>query len=759
MLFVLFGTVPGLAQTSESLVKIGVLAKRGPEKCLEQWTPTAHYLSSLIPEYSFVIVPLDFKTIKQDVERGAVNFVLANPAIYIDLEFHYGVNRIATMVNLRQGNPFTEFGGVIFTRADRADIKTLADLAGKTFVAVEDNSFGGWIMAWRELVAHGLTPRDDFAALNFAATHDGVVQEVLTGKADAGTVRTDTLERMAQEGLIGLEQFRVIDDHLHDRMEARFSPAFPFLHSTRLYPEWPFAKVQGTSDLLAKRVAVALLNMPADHEAAITAQVAGWTTPLNYQPVHECFRDLEIAPYDRHGAITFSDHVRQYWPVMLLGSLITLLLAAYTFHVLRLNRKLWQSREMLARSRDKLEERVARRTADLSRLNEQLRAEVAERRLAEVESRKAHAELDQIFETTADGMALIDLDCRLQRVNSTFLKMLGFTSDQVVGKKCYDVFPSLRCNTNACPLRQVKGGREETIEFEDEKKRADGTVITCIIAATPLRDLEGRIIGIVESFKDISDRKRDELALAEFAAELSRSNQELQQFAYVASHDLQEPLRMVASYVQLLARRYKGKLDSDADEFIEFAVDGANRMKQLIQDLLSYSRVNSRGKDFALTDCEAVLAQTLLSLQLAIEESGAEVTHDPLPKVMADDSQLGQLFLNLVGNGIKFRGEEPPKVHIGVADQGDAWCFSVRDNGIGIDPQYGERIFEIFQRLHGKNEYSGTGIGLAVSKKIVSRHGGRLWMESSPGAGATFLFTLPKRGDSSHELRPKDGSH
>lgn len=230
-------------------------------------------------------------------------------------------------------------------------------------------------------------------------------------------------------------------------------------------------------------------------------------------------------------------------------------------------------------------------------------------------------------------------------------------------------------------------------------------------------------------------------------AELTRSNTELEQFAYVASHDLQEPLRMITGYLGLLAKRYKGKLDQDADDFIGFAADGAKRMKVLIGDLLTYSRVGTRGKEFALTDCEAVVVGTLRALQPAIEESAATVTHDPLPTVMGDESQLLQLFQNLVGNAIKYRDSKPPVVHLSCKQEGGSWLFSVRDNGIGIDPQYADRIFVIFQRLHTGEQYAGTGIGLAVCKKIVERHGGKIWVESEPGKGAAFHFTIPMNGE------------
>jgi len=353
-----------------------------------------------------------------------------------------------------------------------------------------------------------------------------------------------------------------------------------------------------------------------------------------------------------------------------------------------------------------------------------------------------------LLESAPDSIVIVDRRGRIAIVNQQVEQMFGYRRDELVGQPIEILIPDRfreqhvgdRSRYVAHPRTRPMGAGLQLFA-----RRKDGTEFPVEISLSPLEEPDGMLVTSI--VRDVSDRKRAEEQLRQAAAELESSNAELEQFAYVASHDLQEPLRMVASYTQLLARRYQGKLDEDADEFIGFAVDGATRMQALINDLLAYSRVGTRGRPFEATKTADIVDRVTADLDVAIKEAGATITRGPLPIVMGDAVQLGQLFQNLISNAIKFREERPPVVRINAEREGSAWRFSVQDNGIGIEPEYAERIFVIFQRLHSRAEYPGTGIGLAICKKIVERHGGHIWVESPPGEGTTFHFTIPSRGD------------
>jgi len=395
---------------------------------------------------------------------------------------------------------------------------------------------------------------------------------------------------------------------------------------------------------------------------------------------------------------------------------------------------------------DELESEIYEKTAALN-------TELAERKRAEKSLRDSEVLYHSLVDTLPINILRKDLRGRVTYGNRGYCERMGRPLSELLGKTDYDLFPKEHADKYLTDDEKVirSGKMFEDIE---EHRTGDGEKLYVHVLKAPVRDARGDIVGTQVIFWDVTARKLAEEQLEKTAAELARSNKELEQFAYVASHDLQEPLRMITSYTQLIARRYKDQLDADAREFMHFAVDGAQRMQKLIQALLEYSRVGTRGKPFAQVKCGEILQAALDNLKLAVEESGAAVTHDPLPEIMADPVQLTQLFQNLIGNALKFRGKDAPRIHVGVARNARAdaaslnvppyeWIVCVRDNGIGIEPQYFERIFVIFQRLHTQDKYPGTGIGLAICKKIVERHGGRIWLESKPGEGTSFYFTLP----------------
>jgi PAS domain S-box-containing protein len=384
--------------------------------------------------------------------------------------------------------------------------------------------------------------------------------------------------------------------------------------------------------------------------------------------------------------------------------------------------------------RDKTKEQLIKelealrlRVGELEKLGE-------ERKRMEEALRQSEDNLKTYLESAPDGVYLNDSKGKFLYGNKKAEEIIGYEREELIGKSFLklNLLPA-KYLAKAGKLLALNAMGRRTGPDEFELTRNDGSRMWVEINTAPIKQA-GKVV-VIGFVRDITERKQAEEALV-------RSNAELEQFAYIASHDLQEPLRMVTSYVQLLARRYKGKLDKDADDFIGYAVDGATRMQRMINDLLNYSRVGTRGKEFRPTNCEDVLSHVLTNLKLAVEESGALVTHDPLPTVMADESQLVQLFQNLLSNAIRYRNQESPRVHVSAEQKVNEWVFAMSDNGIGIEPQYFDRIFQVFQHLHG-GSHRGSSIGLATCKKIVERHGGHIWVESEVGKGSTFYFTIP----------------
>jgi PAS domain S-box-containing protein len=374
--------------------------------------------------------------------------------------------------------------------------------------------------------------------------------------------------------------------------------------------------------------------------------------------------------------------------------------------------------------------------------------DISVRKAAETHMAQMEGRYRGLLEAAPDAMVVIDQGGAIVLLNTQLENLFGFTREELLGQTIELLIPARfrhghpghRRGFFADPRVRTMGVGVKLFGL-----RKDGIEFPVEIMLSPMASAEGTLV--TAAIRDISERKKAEEHLVKTVGELKRSNDELSHFAYVASHDLQEPLRMVASYTQLLAKRYRGRLDTDADEFIAYAVDGCNRMQQMIRDLLAYSSAGSSALGFHTISSELALKQALVNLRSAIEESGAVVTHDLLPVVTTDDAQLSQVFQNLIGNAIKYRGADIPRIHVSVAaNGGKERIFSVSDNGMGIDPQYFDRIFVLFQRLHGREEFAGTGIGLAICKKILERLGGRIWVESQLDKGSTFHFALPEKG-------------
>jgi PAS domain S-box-containing protein len=373
--------------------------------------------------------------------------------------------------------------------------------------------------------------------------------------------------------------------------------------------------------------------------------------------------------------------------------------------------------------------------------------------------------LPKLVEAVPVGIGILDLKGNVYSINRMVEEMTGYSQEEFKTINVGETYAEAKDRREMLKILEETGKvRDYTVRM----KRKDGTAFYALLNIDQIelggqrvllmaqqditalkkaeeeitrlnKDLESRVVRLN---KDLESRV---VCLSALNRELERSNRDLEQFAYVASHDLQEPLRMISSFTQLLEQRYKEKLDKSADEFIKFIVEGANRMQRMINDLLSYSRLSTRGTPFEPVNSEEILARVHTDLLPLIEENQALLTHESLPEITADASQMLHLFQNLIGNAIKFRGKEPPRVHVFSESREEEWMFGVRDNGIGIAKEYFDRIFVIFQRLHSREEYSGTGIGLAICKKIVEGHDGRIWVESEPGKGSTFFFTIPKR--------------
>ncbi|WP_459872616.1 PhnD/SsuA/transferrin family substrate-binding protein [Endothiovibrio diazotrophicus] len=689
-----------------------MLSHRGYEATLANWSPTADYLSQKVDGYRFSIVPLNFEEIGPAVGAGRVDFVLANPGIYVTLEVRYGIARIATLNNLRGGIPYNVFGGVIFTRADRTDIRQLSDLVGHRFMAVDETSLGGFQMAWRELSEADIDPYSDFSSLTFAGTHDQVVMAVRDGRADAGTVRTDILERMERAGRIDGDEFRVIHPQVHFE--------FPFRHSTALYPEWPFAKVKGTSNELAQRVAVALLDMPSTHPAAVAGSYAGWTVPLDYQPVHELFKELRLGPYRDLGRFTLLDVARKYWYWLLTALTVLLMMGSVLAWVARLNKAL------------------ARAKLGLERENE------------------------MILRAVGDGVYGVDLQGRCTFANPALERITGWKADELIGENQHDLLHHTRADGSPhppveCPVFATFRDNVSHYVDNDVFWRKDGTSFPVEYVSTPVRNDEGDTVGAVVVFRDVTARRQAEEQLCQHQAELAHSARlsSMGEMASGIAHELNQPLAAIATYTSACIRMLKGGASSQQEvlEVMERVSAQAERAGGILRQIRSFIRKEE--PEWKPVELNQVTHQVKTLLGTEARRKGVPFRlelADGLPPVIGYQIQLEQVVFNLARNAIEAMAETPAEQRelvIATACSGESVEVAVHDrgHGHGLSDEVFGRLFDPFFTTKS----SGMGLGLSIARAIIESHNGQLSATPRPEGGAIFRFVLPRYRENRHE--------
>ncbi len=766
--------LPASAQ-AQTEMSIGVLAFRGEEDALERWSETAHYLNVKIPDYHFEIVPLSLDGIGAQVEQGQLDFILTNTGNYVVLEHTLGISRLATLKLRYQQQEFTQFGAVIFTRRDNDELNSIADIAGHSMMAVSKNAFGGFQMAWREMVEAGVDPFSDLSNIRFIGfPQDDIVHSVIEKRVEVGTVRSGTLERMAADGLIDIDSIKVLG--------ARDSDNFPFLHSTRLYPEWAFAKARNTPQLLAQKVAVALLQLRPDHEAARKAYVSGWTIPLDYGPVHELFRELEIGPYEYLSKPSLSSIWREYklWIVSSLAMVLALI--ALTAMLGRANRRISLSetkyreeanqrrkaQESLAAHKENLEQRVAERTVELAEVNTSLR--------------RSEATLRAIHDITSDPES--DFEVRLQDLlqeGSRFFEMdfaaiVNCVEDRLeLDNRVGDPAPRLESLAAgvANELEEVTG----TLSIADfsrypwSRKPRDKAIVSGSAIGTPYW-VEGKLSGYIlfcdsrPAHREFSDVDIDILELmAQWLggeierAEIHRKAQEHQaQLAHVArlstmgematgiAHELNQPLTAILNYSNGCLRLLQK--NSDADNALRSAISNigsdAKRAADIIKRLREFIKHGELRQDYFSIDEPLEAALEILHPRLAQRQIPVEVNYaEGLPGIQADRIQIEQVVVNLLLNAIDALGDSTlseRRISIEVGKIGDGKIdVAISNSGVALPDEVVEHLFDPF--FTTKDD--GMGMGLSISRSIVEAHGGAIEYLVDKRSQPTFRFTLP----------------
>jgi len=701
----------------QSLIRIGVLVHRNTEYTLNTWEKTADYLTSEIHEYRFMIVPLDFTQIEVAIEQNAVEFIIASPGIYVEFETRYGITSLATLKQLRMGRAYTMFGGVIFCHSNCEHILTLADLRGKRLIAAAEHSFGGWRSAWREIVEVGINPYRDLQSLEFANSHDAVVYAIQQGKADVGTISTNILEQMALEGKIDLTTFKIINQ------QTQYGEKFLFALSTRLYPEWPFAVTQKTPSELAELVTIALLKLPKNHPAAIAAKSEGWTIPLNYQSVHECFQVLQVNPYKDFGKTNSS------FALAIIGS----------------NDGLWdwnlETNEVFFSNRWR--EMLGYGENDFPN------------HFQEWQQRLHPDDQDRVlttFQAYFQGeLAACELEYRLQHRQGHYLWILcRATLLRDVWDKPYRMAGS---HTDITQRKQAEAElRQSELQLKSQTQHLQQT----------LKELQQAQTQLIHSEKMSS--------LGQLVAGIAHEINNPVNFIYGNLNYLEEYTEGLLKLVQLFQHYYPQRVEeiqiaieqfdlefvmTDLPRLINSMQVGSDRIRNIVLSLRNFSRLDEA--EIKSVDIHEGLEDTLLILQHRLHgneyRSNIAINREygNLPLVECSPGQLNQVFMNILNNAIDAIEEAVihqqknfiPTITIRTRMIDNSCVFvDIIDNGLGMEKDTKSKVFDPF--FTTKPVGKGTGLGLSISYQIiVKRHSGKLEFSSEIGQGTEFKIQLP----------------
>ncbi len=702
-------------------IHIGVLAHRGTERALATWSPTASYLQSEIAHCDVEIVPLDYDQITMAVTTDSIDFLIANPGLYVEFEALYGVNRIATLKHVRRGQSYAVFGGVIFCRADHSRIESLADLCGKTVMAAAEKSLGGWRMAWREIVEAGINPYRDFQQLLFGGSHDRVVAAVKTGAVDAGTVATSVLEHLAATGVIELDEFKLIHPQRWPQQP------FPFWLSTRLYPEWPFAVMPHVPADLAEQVAIALLKLPKHHPAAKAANSHGWTIPLNYQPVHDCFQVLQVPPYKDFGrqASSFALAVQGSHQGLWDWNLET----DEVFYSPPWKQMLGYGDSEIGNHFSEWKQRI--HPEDCDRVLESLH---------------------HYFTTPTNHPSTYELQYRMQHREGHYLWILcrGTLLRDFAGKP----YRMAGSHTNITQQKQTEAElrqselrlREQTTQLQTALDDLQQTQLQ-LIHSEKMSSLGQLVAGIAHEINNPMNFIHGNLLHLE-----AYVNDLLHLIGVVQTH-YPQPAIAVQAAMEAIDLPF---LQDDLTKLVQSMRMGTERIRQIVLSLRNFSRLDEA--ELKAVDIHEGIDNTIMLFQHRLKAKPGKVPiqiirdYGNLPLIDCYPGQLNQVFANILSNALDVLEEPPsptappnhsPQITIQTRLHSNRrLVVTIADNGSGMPEEVRQRIFDPFftTKAIGK----GTGLGLSISYQIiVQQHGGHFSCHSELGSGTTFRIEIP----------------